>query len=342
MVFTLLILQFIITLVRPTLERWLFYGEDRADVIRLQLLEERLLTTGDLKQFLESSLNATCDLTNSESAFIAVIGSKGLELEVAVGPHDPLRGSDELPTLLTSNSTFEVPKIGEFHRWDQYWITPLQSSETPEVIGLIGIRRNSSPLELEDFEIQELNTVWERISVALTDRILQREIFGTVDLLMSDVEAIQRMRAAARYGGTDALIAPLEGVHTEADLSELVRQALGHYWGGPRLMNSPLLRLQIVRQNMDHQGGNPVNALRDILRKAIERVRPDGERKFTADWMLYNILEMKFLEGRKVRDVAMRLAMSEADLYRKQRVAIEAVAREVAEMEREAMEQTPE
>jgi hypothetical protein len=51
--------------------------------------------------------------------------------------------------------------------------------------------------------------------------------------------------------------------------------------------------------------------------------------------MLYNILEMKFLQGRKVRDVAMRLAMSEADLYRKQRVAIEEVARAVADMERE-------
>ncbi len=52
--------------------------------------------------------------------------------------------------------------------------------------------------------------------------------------------------------------------------------------------------------------------------------------------MLYNILEMKFLQGRKVRDVAMRLAMSEADLYRKQRVAIEMVAQAIAEMEREA------
>jgi len=48
---------------------------------------------------------------------------------------------------------------------------------------------------------------------------------------------------------------------------------------------------------------------------------------------LYNILEMKFLEGKKVREIAMRLAMSEADLYRKQRVAIEAVAKAILEME---------
>ena len=47
---------------------------------------------------------------------------------------------------------------------------------------------------------------------------------------------------------------------------------------------------------------------------------------------------MKFLEGRKVRDVAMRLAMSEADLYRKQKVAIDSVAQTIVEMEREALQ----
>ncbi len=44
---------------------------------------------------------------------------------------------------------------------------------------------------------------------------------------------------------------------------------------------------------------------------------------------------MKFVEGRKVREVATRLAMSEADLYRKQRVAIEEVARIILDMERQ-------
>jgi hypothetical protein len=48
---------------------------------------------------------------------------------------------------------------------------------------------------------------------------------------------------------------------------------------------------------------------------------------------LYNILDLKFIEGRKVREVASRLAMSEADLYRKQRVAVEVVAKAILEME---------
>jgi hypothetical protein len=51
------------------------------------------------------------------------------------------------------------------------------------------------------------------------------------------------------------------------------------------------------------------------------------------EWTIYNILDLRFIERIKVRDVAMRLAMSEPDLYRKQRVAIEAVADGLIEME---------
>mgnify|MGYP000877829856 FL=1 len=71
-------------------------------------------------------------------------------------------------------------------------------------------------------------------------------------------------------------------------------------------------------------------------RSAIERVRPEGERRFTGEWILYNILELKFIQGKKVREIASRLALSEADLYRKQRVAIEAVTRAILDMEAQA------
>ena len=100
-----------------------------------------------------------------------------------------------------------------------------------------------------------------------------------------------------------------------------------------------MLRLRLVEQAVTEGEENPTNALRGVLRKAIERVRPEGERRFTAEWILYNILEMKFLEGRKVREIAVRLAMSEADLYRKQRVAIEAVAEAILEMEQIATQE---
>jgi len=95
-----------------------------------------------------------------------------------------------------------------------------------------------------------------------------------------------------------------------------------------------------VRELVEQDGeGNSANALRTLLKRAVDQVKPKGERKFTTEWILYNILDMKFIEGRKVRDVASRLAMSEADLYRKQRVAIEAVAKAILEMEVEIKEE---
>jgi hypothetical protein len=336
MVAILLLLQYFITLVRAPIERWLFYGEDRQDVNRLQLLEARLLTTGDLRQFLEAILNAACDITGARSAFAAAIGPAGLDLEVAVGPDDPLRGPEELTPLLSPDRRRDFADLGSVFTWESYWLIPLRTAGTGEAIGLLGLRARSDEPDFDAEEAAALHGLADKAAVALTDRMLQREVFAAVDRLVPEVEAIQRIRAAARYGSPEALVAAVgEPLPAEADLAYLVRDALAHYWGGPRLSQSPLLRLRVVRQALEEHNGNPVNALRAILRSAIERTRPEGQRRFTAEWVLYNILEMKFLEGRKVRDVAMRLAVSEADLYRKQRVAIEAVARAVAEMEQE-------
>jgi len=55
----------------------------------------------------------------------------------------------------------------------------------------------------------------------------------------------------------------------------------------------------------------------------------------TQEWLLYNILDLKYIQGKRARDVAMRLAMSESDLYRKQRAAIDELARAISHMEQE-------
>jgi hypothetical protein len=204
----------------------------------------------------------------------------------------------------------------------------------------MGIRARAVEPDYNEAEALSIQTLAAQATMALSDRLLQREVFNVVDRLVPQIEEIQRMRAAARYIGSEAFTGSLEALSSDADIVQLVRAALSHYWGGPRLTESPLLQLRVVRRTLDEHEGNPVNALRAILRRGIDRVRPEGDRRFTAEWMLYNILEMKFLEGRKVRDVAMRLAMSEADLYRKQRVAIEAVARVITDMERDAAQES--
>jgi hypothetical protein len=152
------------------------------------------------------------------------------------------------------------------------------------------------------------------------------------------VERIQRLRAAALYDQSEVLSDP--DAVSGNEVSRWVKEALTHYWGGPKLTQSPLRGLQVVQRAIDDHDGNPANAMRAILREAIERNRPAGEPHLTGEWMLYNLLEMKFLQGRKVREVARRLAMSEADLYRKQRIAIESVSRTLLEMERDLRAQS--
>jgi hypothetical protein len=97
----------------------------------------------------------------------------------------------------------------------------------------------------------------------------------------------------------------------------------------------------VVKQETREHRGNTINAMRAVLLEAIESLRPEGNRSMTTrEWILYNILELKFLRRYKVRDVARRLAMSESDLYRKQRIAIRAVGRAIAAREQEAEDES--
>jgi hypothetical protein len=197
-------------------------------------------------------------------------------------------------------------------------------------LGLLGIARKADhPLDKD-----QRDSLWllaDRAAMALEDRLLQQRVFRSLEDLQPQIELLQRMRAVGRYDSRASLLT--EPLPPESDLADWVKDALTHYWGGPKLTNSPLMKLRIVQLLAEEYDGNAPNALRALLRKAVDQVKPDGDRRFTSEWILYNILEMKFIEGRKVREVAGRLAMSEADLYRKQRVAVEVVARAILDME---------
>ena len=172
---------------------------------------------------------------------------------------------------------------------------------------------------------------------ALVDRHLQQGLFGALEQIIPDIEAIQRLRSKVRYTGSPTVQFVDESLIYAPEFPQLVKDALRDYWGGPRLSESPLLRLAVVRQALDEYGGQPIQALRSVLLRAVEALRPTGERKMTTkEWLLYNILDLKLLRGERVSYVASRLAMSESDLYRKQRVAIKEVARMLARMEEDA------
>jgi hypothetical protein len=335
MVITVLIMEHGITLASPYWERLLFFGADRNQLVMLQNLEERLLTQADLRQFLEVILAAVRDQMQAHSAFVAALGDGKLSTLVTAGRPalDPERFS------LAPGDLAEAGEGGQKELvWDGYWVLPLRErrneldrDEVPALLGVLGVSRDGESHPEKD-QLQALWLLADRAGLALEDRLLQQRVFRSIEDLQPQEDYLQRVRAAGRYDARASLLE--EDLPPESDLATWVKDALTHYWGGPKLTQSPLIGLNIVQASAQQEfDGNYPNALRALLRRAVDNVRPEGERRFTTEWTLYNILEMKFIEGRKVREVANRLAMSEADLYRKQRVAVEAVAHSIMEME---------
>ena len=335
MVAIIVIFQHIITLLAPLGEKWLFYGNDQQDIEILQTLENRLLTRNDLMEFLELILSALMDRLQATGSFVVSINEDGLELVLTNGKvqFNEQNISEDLSKIVLENGDFP-----EVFQWEENSLFPLNqiangTQDQKQLIGILGLT-GVNVQELEEEQKTALSMMIDRASSALSDRRMQIQIFESMEKLSSRVSTIQQLRLRGRYD-RERVFSEVDPIQS-GDLTTWVKDALTHFWGGPKLTDNPLLDLQVVQETADSGEGNKANALRSILRDAINQVKPEGERRFTAEWILYNILEMKFLEGRKVREIAIKLSMSEADLYRKQRVAIETVANKIIEMEKDA------
>lgn len=228
-----------------------------------------------------------------------------------------------------------------------YWVWPLMNPVAEDgeerVLGILGVEaRTVSPLFSRD-ELAVMAEMLDRVALALADRRLQQQVFVALRTIIPGIDHIQRLRGIVPYAGKDSqersaeLLDP-SPIH-DPEFDAWVKDALSHYWGGPKLTRSPLMQMRVVGTAVDMADGNPTKALRLVLGTAIERLKPQGNQDMsTPEWLLYNILEMRFIQGRRVREIAERLAMSESDLYRKQRVAIDEVARVLADMEQSELE----
>ena len=343
MVATIVLSEYLITVISPLGEKVLFYGMDQTDVSALRRLEDRLLTQNDLHQFLEMVLGAICDQLQVSGAYIAGMNMERVDLIIKVGRarYEEVGMSDQLQQLAARNE--DMP---DWFRWGDDILVPLmdgngdekEEHEQDSLLGLLGVT-GIGDRALEEEQVRALKFFANRAKLALIERRVQRKVFQSLQTLSPEMDRIQRIRAAGGYTGSDLNPNNEEEDAITEKMTHWVKDALTHYWGGPKLTDNPLMTFRVVQHEMDNHNGNQANALRAILRKAVDQVRPEGDRRFTAEWILFNILEMKFMEGRKVREVAARLSVSEADLYRKQRVAIEAVANSIMEMELQVQNQ---
>lgn len=366
---SVMFMHWMITLAQPGIERMVIYTSDQAQARRLKEISDRLLTRADSHQLQEAILAAICDQLRVPTAFIASIHPGGeARLEQVVGD---LPSEDEGQTRIMLSRALEtshpdVSREGEYFRWEHFWIKPLRLSpallETEDdtvqididspLIGILGFWTNTDELNLTDEEQEILDALSRRATHVLRDAQLQAQMIAGLEMLLSEprrarsttqtVSPYGQLSVAANGTALDQRGPSRASITQSEEFVEFVKEALRDYWGGPKLSDSELLKLNVVETAAQEDEGNRVRALRRILNEAIESLRPPEEHQnlTTTEWLLYNILDMRFLQGRKVRDVAQKLALSTSDLYRKQRVAIEEVARIIAESEHAMISET--
>jgi hypothetical protein len=319
--------QLLVRGLKPLIDR-LVYGGESDDAMWLRRLDEQLLTREDLQQLLENILTALCDRLRVATGFVVVMRAGRLELDAYTGGRG--RALEFIGTLGPETVTHMTGERG-FAAVDGFWVHPLRPPGGGAALGLLAIEGPGR--ELAPGERTALDDYVLAAERALEDRVIQGRVLDTLKELEPELEGIQRLRGALER--PEASIGAIQSSPIYApDFPHWVRDALNHYWGGPKLTDSPLLGLHIVGEALAANDYNAARAMRSVLDRALDRLRPDGERSLTAyEWLAYNIVELKFVRGMKVRDIAARLAMSESDLYRKQRVAIEALAQQIATME---------
>ncbi|MFO7634416.1 MAG: histidine kinase N-terminal 7TM domain-containing protein [Caldilinea sp.] len=341
--------QLLLSVTKSAVDR-LIYREDREEIAWLRELDRRMLATSDLRQLLENNLISLCELLRVPSAFAAAVVGPDLMLEAMVGADEKRTQilavkdwSDALGKALREQLTTKPGRIQSPYSHRGHWLWPLvdrsQEDEGVRVIGILGVQaRTEAPLFTSD-EMRVIETILDRTTRALADRRLQQSMLANLRYIIPDIERMQQLRGVVPYAAADSAREPMSAlldpspIHSP-EFEAWVKDALSHYWGGPKLTHSPLIRLRVVGETLDHADDDPTRALRLVLGQALDRLRPEGRQNFTApEWLLYNILELRFVQGRKVREIADRLAISESDLYRKQRVAIGQLARVLSEME---------
>lgn len=332
-----LLWQWFVSLSLPIFEKILIYGdEDDEQITKLQTLSEKVLTRNDLEQLIGATTESICDFLRTEQAFVITLENGSPDFTQKIGELDfsddsLLNDSELLQTLMS----LEYSQLhANYLQWNNYALIPLFSGRLSTednqalTIGILGLH-NVNGLLKEKLQEEDsiLQAYFDRVEQSLDDMHLQKEIYNVLEGLLPQFQMTRARAEDVEYRQSSSIALQLDPLPDRDEVFEQVRAALRHYWGGSGITQSNLVKLHLVQEQIKDAEDTPINALRNLLEETINTLKPDGERRMASpEWTLYNILQLRFIEKKKVRDVARRLSMSEADLYRKQRVAIETVA----------------
>lgn len=327
-VVSIILLEYLVGIAMPRFERGALIGLGKEDYTIYNEFRGMMVFKPELETYLEALTGALCDRFQARDGFFAVIDE--------TGSFDPVIRTGEsswndLPELLQ-----KLPDYFAEHGDEPYWdeigtVFPLinHDEELDTFLGAIGFADVSyewlsGPYrEILDDAMEKARTVlWQRRYLTTAYQVLRTRTEPTGSGGFRHGSVLNRDELLENSGTTEL-----------DQVSVWVKDALTHFWGGPRLSENPLLRWKIVQKTAAEMNDNEVNALRAVLKNALEMMKPEGERNFSGEWTFYNLIDLKFFEKQKVRDVARRLSMSEPDFYRKQKIAVEELAKVIMRME---------
>ena len=338
-------LPIFISQIKPYLDA-LVYMQDREEIAYLRELPRSMFTRTDLRQLLENSLIAICGALRTETGFVVGPGEHGYVVKAICGSRREVKRfvadhplTELIPQLtrLPLNDNGQKPIAEGFVMVNGFSLLPLHSPDG-EFIGALGVAYPPELLNsaggLPNAAHPLINALAHQMELALATVQMQQQIFDTLRDLGPEMQSLQQLSTRLEQATPASWQAIETDLVLQPEFPQLVKDALTQFWGGPKLSDSPLLGLRSVKRTLDEQGGSPTRALQAVLRQAIGNLRPDIQLDPSAqEWLLYNLLEGRFLQRKTVRDIASRLAMSESDFYRKQRIAVEEVARQIVLME---------
>lgn len=340
---TVLFSEWVIEMTLPRLEDLLIYNRRQEDGKLLRQLGNHMLTRADTNQLQETILAAACNQLRVPTAFLATFSAGGIKTERTIGEID---AADVPNAILRVVGLPPGSKLAAFYdkitqhqariMGEDYWLFVLYEVSSPEIpLGVMGFQARKTPLTAEEEIVMDALT--ERASRIVTDTFLQGQIIEPLSELVTDLGNVRARTDLNQFGyyfynpnGHH----PSVEVADSGQFNEWVHDALRNLWGGTKLADNPLVNLRIVQDERSQSGESELRALQNIITQALDTLKPDGDRSLTnIEWRVYNILEMRFLQGKKVREVARKLAMSEPDFYRKQKLAIEEIGQRLREME---------
>lgn len=319
----------------------LVYRQDHAEIDYLRGLPRTTFTQTDLRSLLENTLIVVCGALRVDTGFVVAPDDEGrYTIKSVVGARRNVKRfvaehplSEIMPRLINApaREPGAIPPPEGFLRCNGFCMLPLYGPER-DFLGALGVAYSQENLTIEMRRL--IGALAHQMELALATVHMQHRLFDTLRSMGPEMQSLQQLNSRLEQATPASLESLDADVALLPEFPQLVKDTLTHYWGGPKLSDSPLLGLRTVRRMISEQGNSPTRALQAVLRQAIENLRPDEQLDQSAqEWLLYNILELRFLQGKRVRDIAERLAMSESDLYRKQRIAVEEVARQLVLME---------